>query len=223
MDDFLEKRELFCFCICLGKICDTEKYRIKVAKGNCVYHLLPDGTRDGTFQEFWKDSFSLKKQSEYKFGNLDGPLCEWAENGALLFSGNYKTGREHGLFTKGTACVSPVIMSNFVDGKLHGEYKEYHDNGEKRTLCWYDKGKQTGEATHWNKEGKVIGNGSIDPFGNYTGDKILWWENGVMQAHHKYSNGELRGLQICYSEAGRYTSIQQFHRGKRISEYNYKG
>nr|WNL49635.1 MORN repeat containing protein [Marseillevirus sp.] len=222
MDDFLEKREMFHFCICSGKICDTGKYRTKVAKGNCVYHLLPDGTRDGLFQEFWKESFPLKKQCEYKLGNLDGPLREWAENGAL-FSGNYKLGLEHGHFVKGTLCVTPMTIKNFVDGKLHGEYKEYHDNGEKRALRWYNKGREIGEATYWNKEAKVIGRGRVNPFENYTGDKMTWWENGALQYHYKYFDGELDGLQICYSQEGRYTNIQHFHRGKRISEYNYRG
>lgn len=223
MDDFLEKRELMFFCICLGKVPNTTKYRVKVTREKSLYFLLPNGTKDGTYQEFWDELFQIpKKNCEYSFDRLHGPLKKWSKEGVLLLSENYKEGLEKGRFIEFYPSGEQKKIREFVDGSIHGFYRENYPNGKKRTVRWYKKGRRTGEATYWDEDGNIIGRGQTDSFGRYTGDEMVW-EGEILRYHNKRLDGELHGTQICYSDRGRYKNIQDFHKGKRISSYNYKG
>ena len=41
-----------------------------------------------------------------------------------------------------------------LNGQLHGEYKSWHENGQKKTHCYYHNGK-THEYKRWDENGKI--------------------------------------------------------------------
>ncbi len=51
-------------------------------------------------------------------------------------------------------------QTQYIEGKIHGEYKAWFDNSQLRIQTNYVKGKTHGEYKEWNKKGKLIKNTS---------------------------------------------------------------
>ena len=48
-------------------------------------------------------------------------------------------------------------MRNYVDGKINGEYKCYHINGQLKIMCNYVDEKINGEYKQYSEDGILIG------------------------------------------------------------------
>lgn len=66
----------------------------------------------------------------------DGTLREWYDDGKIMMERSYK------------------------QGKMHGKYISYADNGQITYLCTYDKGTLHGVLKRWNKCGKITFEGA---------------------------------------------------------------
>ena len=44
----------------------------------------------------------------------------------------------------------------YVNGVLHGEYKEWHENGQLSVEGWYEYGEECGEWKHWFSDGRRV-------------------------------------------------------------------
>jgi len=87
------------------------------ADGEC-HCFFSNGKRNGVSLEFEKNG-KLASKMFYKNGKLNGHAIYY-ENGKPIMEGDWKDGKEHGVW---------IIYKDVIDGK---RYKEFYDNGK---LC----------------------------------------------------------------------------------------
>jgi antitoxin component YwqK of YwqJK toxin-antitoxin module len=77
----------------------------------------------------------------------------------------------------------------YVDGKLHGEYKEWYSNGQTWVHCYYADGNRHGESKSWYSNGQTwVHCYYVD--GNRHGECKAWWTNGQLATHCYYVDGK---------------------------------
>lgn len=127
------------------------------------------------------------KESTWIYGNEDGSI------GQMVV---YRKGKEekqvkmNGTFTEYYNMEKPREVANYRNGKLHGEYIKYYDNGE-----WVDK-----EVDKRSKGGE------IEIY------RVLEGQQIAVKEHYK--DGELHGEAITYDEKGKITSKVEYVNGK---------
>ena len=75
------------------------------------------------------------------------------------------------------------------NGKLHGEYKWWYDNGTLATHCYYEHGERHGEYKSWYYNGTLCEHCYYE-HGERHGE-YKWWDNGILLEHCYYEHGEL--------------------------------
>jgi antitoxin component YwqK of YwqJK toxin-antitoxin module len=77
---------------------------------------------------------------------------------------------------------------NFVSGKIHGKYYEFHTNGKIYTMCNYNNGNIEGPFRQYYASGKRYT--SCNFVNNKIhGEYIEYYENGNIKMRHQYVNG----------------------------------
>lgn len=78
-------------------------------------------------------------------------------------------------------------ISNYSDGKLDGDYKYFHDNGQLWTERVFLNGKLMEVKSNFNREGEPLFPGTIK---NGNGTVVLYDEQGNLIKTILYENGE---------------------------------
>ncbi|ALH06787.1 hypothetical protein PMV_089 [Port-miou virus] len=195
---FLKKRDAAAFYISTGDDKgNKEFYRVRVKKGDSEYCLLPDGTRDGEYKEFWQTG-KIKYKYFYSLGQLHKKSYEWNEEGVLVDVSTFQNGKR-------------VHQKSWYDNGLlkRDGKKRWHSNGRVR----YDDGKT------WDKDGKLLGE-----FRDGSGKKFEWYAHGdKIMSQTEWKDGQKHGLSITFREDGTYLNIQKYFEGKYLENYRYQG
>ena len=85
------------------------------------------------------------------------------------------------------------FTSKYRKGKLHGETKEYFENGEPSEIIKYKKDKPHGKA-------------------------VYYYENGNVKLRTKYKDGLLNGDYVYYSENGNILEKSEYEKGLRTGK-----
>ena len=108
------------------------------------------------FEKFTNTPFtgevSGKDSGKFKKGQKNGEWLSYFNNGQLWSKGNYKAGKEEGLwkfYSKGQLWVG----TNYKDGQQDGLYEHYYDNGKLRSTGNYKNNKQEGLWEDFNEKG----------------------------------------------------------------------
>jgi antitoxin component YwqK of YwqJK toxin-antitoxin module len=171
---------------------------------NCVslsqryqYYLGEDGkhVRHGIF-ESWHPNGKKDNESNWEHGRFHGKLTVWRNDGSLSQMGDYKEGREDGLWQfwhVNSKLMARVLMENgrpkegdyySPDGKQISSVK----NGAGRSVFFNDEGKIRIEEI-W-KEGKVE-------------RRACWYSNGQLRTKEEFSAGELLVTGEYFSPSGK--------------------
>ncbi len=99
-----------------------------------------------------------------------------------------------------TGKTTGKIQTSYKDGKLHGEYLNYYDNGQLYEVASYVNGKEHGEY-------------------------LSYYDNGQLWYKTNYLNGKREGETVTYGEIGELLGRENFVDGKRYGERltYYKG
>jgi antitoxin component YwqK of YwqJK toxin-antitoxin module len=62
-------------------------------------------------------------------GQLEGKAQHWNESGVLIFEAEYKDGKQHGKFMKYYDNGNPRLEQYFIEGKLDGVKKSFDAEG----------------------------------------------------------------------------------------------
>ena len=129
----------------------------------------------------------------------------------------------------------PMVLIQYKDGKEHGHYLTWHDNGKKERQSTHKEGKPHGRYTIWNRNGKKslegeysdgVKTGDWNAFyedgskkfrqtfqdGNFT-DAISWKPDGVKCPVTNFANGE--GAWATYHQNGEKAEEGSYAYGKR--------
>lgn len=126
-------------------------------------------------------------------------------NDSILFSGDFKELWDNGQIK---------VRGNFQNGKKHGKWTEWHQNGQtklKMQFLWDDTTDNFG--TKWNgvPEGKIIewyDNGNKKLEGQYKnglayGIFTEWYDNGQKEREENYENGFQEGESFVWGKDGK--------------------
>ena len=104
--------------------------------------MQPDGTaaaREGLSREYYDDGV-LKRETNFKDGQVHGPCRLYYKEGGLRKQVNYEEGilqgKAYELYENGQYKVE----SNYIDGKADGESKIYYENGNLYKLLVFESG-----------------------------------------------------------------------------------
>ncbi len=154
--------------------------------------------KHGEWIEFY-DNYKIKTKQNYKKGLLHGYYQEFSKSGKLLKNERYKDGELIVAQTENNS-QNPTVK------KKINIKKEYHQNGEVKTMGGYTDEQlpigvhkvfaETGEvvsATTYNDLGVKVSEGIIDTLGKKQGDWVLFYSEGEKRAEGKYKNGNRVG------------------------------
>lgn len=180
-----------------------------------------DGERHGEWKQYYPDG-TLMASGTYENDELTGEYLKNYPNGNMWVKGKYIDGykestwlygnengslgqmvlyrkgkeekqvKQNGTFTEFYEQERPKLVENYKDGKLHGEYIEYHDNG-KFVEKQVDKRHKGGEIEMYQVlEGQTIAKKAHYKNGLLHGKYIEYNEKGKIIREEEYVNGELK-------------------------------
>ena len=145
---------------------------------------------DGVFREWYSNRpiRQIKQLITYKFKKRNGIKQKWAENGELIFEGNYKNNRLDG-----------IIREWYETGILKSEENYSHNKKNGYTRRWYKNGALEWERNYIN--GIEDSNKFWDENGKLTSINFKSFginENGwtMITAKHTNPNGEVHGIRF---------------------------
>ena len=100
-----------------------------------------------------------------------------------------------------TGITTGRIQHSYKDGKPHGEWLEYHENGKLKKKRNYKDGKLEGESLWYHK------NGQLESKGNFKDDKkegewLHYRSNGKLWRKYYYKEGKKDGKWTWYDTYG---------------------
>jgi len=108
----------------------------------------------------------------------------WNENGQKWSEGNFKDGKEDGKAKSYHQHKDLVGRNNRIEtwknGKLHGEWIDYHLNNKERAKGNMLYGMMEGKWIFWYHNGKKELECKFD-FGNLVGSAKIYHDNGVLK------------------------------------------
>ena len=84
-----------------------------------------------------------------------GKLIIYYENGQKKGEGNYKEGKQDGLWTWWDENGKKKREGNYKEGKLDGLWTHWYENGQKKSEGTVKEGKLDGLRTEWDENGHV--------------------------------------------------------------------
>lgn len=149
-------------------------------------------TYEGEYAEYFENG-SPKIKGKYEFGKKEGSWLHYLENGALEVIYVYRADRlaeehpQNGTFTSYWPNDIPRSEYTYKNGKKHGEFKEWYNQGE-----WVEQEVQ--ERSEMDMPTRRV-------------QKLV---NTQVRKEGKYVNGELTGEVIWYTPDGKVEKKEQF-------------
>lgn len=160
-----------------------------------------NGMKDGICKEYYENG-KLKISCFYKEGKLNGEKVEWNENGTLNSIGNYKDDKRDGYELSYYINGFPMYYRHFTNGIIYGKFIGWYGYAEnkKDSECTYNNGKIHGLYKSWHDNGQ-LGYESTYVYGIQEGPCQAWHENGKPKymGHHVQ---DLLILEKCWDENG---------------------
>ena len=96
-----------------------------------------------------------------------------------------------------TGKTTGKIQGSFKNGKKHGPWVSYHDNGQLYYKGTYEDGKKDGPwVTYWS-HGQVWNKGTYKD-GKEDGPWVRFWDNGQLHSKGTYKDGKEDGPWVGY-------------------------
>ncbi|NME68418.1 toxin-antitoxin system YwqK family antitoxin [Flammeovirga aprica] len=183
----------------------TEVFDIE---GNLVQKgTYKEGVIDGIFYTYFPASNTVKKQSQFIEGKLEGESKEFYETGKIKEIIPFENNKEHGL--RKAYYPSGVLMAEekLIEGKVTGNYKNYYENGQLKAEMITAMGKdRKGVFREFSEEGVLLKEGHMQQ-GKMHGTTQLFYEDGKTKASYFYAKGIKKGEQKDFYEDG--TTVKQ--------------
>lgn len=132
-------------------------------------------------------------------------------NGMMYRNGTPFSGRIYQL----NANNDTLLIAGYDEGREHGEWKSFYNNGQLEELRYYDKGVKTKMLTRWWENGQMQLNCTFRQ-GEYGGAFKEWNIRGQLIKVMHYKNGYEEGSQKLFYDNGKIRSNYVVKNGKRI-------
>jgi uncharacterized protein len=201
---------LGCFLGC-GK--DIKVWTQKDTKGNLIeeyeYYNHPENNkkiRDGWYNSYYYNG-NYKSIGIYKDDVKDGKWTQYDINGKTTCEGEYREGKEwEGVFLKEGSLLKGKNRYAYRNGKRHGKFIGFNENGKIRNIGHFEDDKEHGEWVWFDMSGKI--KSSYLKENDITKLWITYYKNGQKKMevsdmpNSKDFKNIYRGLWIDYDENG---------------------
>ena len=141
----------------------------------------------------WYPDGKVKQIRRWKNGKQDGIRYEWYDDGEPR---PLESLEDKFNFIESQTIGTKWHKKSYTDGKPDGDWKIWHDNGEKYISGAYKDGKKIGT---WN----------------------FWHPNGIKAEVESYKNGKRHGLYTSWWDNGQKSGEGTYKEGKRVGKWNY--
>ncbi len=142
--------------------------------------------------------------------NVDSLVLE-NRNGILYRNNAPFSGKLYQLNTQ----EDTLMIAGYFNGKEHGVWKRFFDNGQLEELRYFDHGVKTKTLTRWWQNGQKQLQCAFRS-GEYDGTLVEWNEKGRLTKEMNYKDGYEDGSQKMYYDNGKIRSNYVVIDGKRI-------
>jgi antitoxin component YwqK of YwqJK toxin-antitoxin module len=184
---------------------------------------------------------TVKLESFYNNGILDGTKKSFNDNGELIFSACYKRGHIEGeVFHKRLDGLEEVqcyrdnhpegtwqlyypshptfgrvkaLEATFSNGLLQGEYLEYNQTGQLSFKVFYEQGMQEGSACIYSLDGRILMTAEFQK-GELQGAFRCFYPSGALQKEGMYVHDVLEGEEKRFHENGLLAQVSFYKEGK---------
>lgn len=153
------------------------------------------------FKTFEYESGNLMSQGEFKKGKEEGLWTFWYENGEIESQGYYTKGQPDSLWQWYTEEGKLASIGHYQKGIEHGVWIYYHTNGTMSDSGSYFESRRHNLWKSWYENGNLRNTGSFNR--NYQdGFWKTYYENGQPESEGNYKKGELKGIWQNYHTDG---------------------
>jgi len=170
-------------------------------------------------QELWRefhDNMVVQYEGRYRNDNKDGYWKEFDRQGNLLHTVKY----DNGILVEEPSELAKIDIK-----------KKFHPNAQVKSVGSYLKGVEEGvhrffsdkgvvESAKIYKQGKVAGEGIVDPEGRRQGDWKEFYETGELRSKGRYVNNRREGRWIFYYRDGKVEQEGEYVKG--LADGNWK-
>lgn len=156
--------------------------------GQLACHIpVVNGKREGKEERFYP-SGARHGVATFHNDQLDGEVAVWYEDGSPMRTQQFKEGIPVGLHKEyfqpinGKAQLARIV--SYAAGKLDGEQRSYHKNGQVQAIVSYCDGVLNGMKALWDEEGNLMEEG--------------WYEMGDLQGRFFHRDPEGREIIFHY-------------------------
>lgn len=186
-------------------------YRYSHVKDRIVMDLFENGVKNGISKELFEDSV-LAKTIPFVDGLEDGISMDYAKDGRIIGMTKYRNG----------FVVNQEYFNRFDgDGKKHGNWKEFFENGELKLEGTYRNGYKNGYFKYYDE------NGNLKSIEKYIDDilqkdppelaqlevRIDYYPDGKIKTVGSYKDSLAEGIRREYNTDGSIAMAYQMHQG----------
>lgn len=123
---------------------------------------------------------------------LTGTLFELGGRDTISFS-NYLNGKEHGLWKQFYENGAMKEVRNFHRGKKEGEYRGWWENGRQKFIYHFERDEYQGICREWSPDGKLMREATYEG-GHEAGSQKVWNADGTVKSNYVVLEGRRYGL-----------------------------
>lgn len=200
-----------------------------------------DGKREGYFKTYDQSGSMLTIQKFIndieqtdapELAKLDLKITYFA-NGMVQSQGPYKNDKpigvhrqynEQGEIVKAEIYDSGRVMAEGIldtSGVQEGEWKEYHENGQLKSIGKYDKGVKIGAWKYYYSNSKLFETGKYDSKGRQQGKWMWYYDDAKLRRESNFLNGQEDGDFIEYTDSGSVLTSGEYSEGLKEGKWFY--
>lgn len=170
-------------------------------KGNdcTIEGMVQNGQKEGTWIEYYLDSYLPKKIVNFEKGKRNGIYIEIDKTGSIVQKAEYKNDVLNGQTSEWYRGGRLSKVHTYKNGQLDGEQVICYEQGGNLEVSQYKEGKRDGETVWFDEKGNkkmriVYKNGEFD------GPQETYYPDGSLKSEAIYKKGKLQGKKQTYDE-----------------------
>lgn len=155
-------------------------------------------------------------------GNKEGKWSGYYESNNLRYIGEFKDGKEVGVFTYYEDEPGLKVKATRDFSKEAGKsFATFYFDGKKMSEGWYKGKEKDGKWLYFHKGGEQINSEEYYVNGKLHGERKVYYMSGKISEIQPYKEGKLHGKVLMYSESGILLKEENYSNGMRNGESSY--
>lgn len=156
-------------------------------------------------------------------GQKEGKWSGYYESNHLRYIGEFKDGKEVGVFTFYEDTPEQVIKATQDFSKEPGKsFATFYFEGKKMSEGWFAGKQKEGRWTYFHKGGEKINSEEFYKDGKLEGVRKVYYLSGAVSDEIPYKNGKMHGTVKMFGENGVVLKEENYVNGMRHGESIYR-